>query len=271
MVIHTGDIVNQEGNQTQWQSANQSMSILLEHGVPYTWDAGNHDFNSSYYMGNQYVAFDPAVMAAKPYWVGELYGGMNTAVRFNVLGWDCLILNLAFFANESVLEWANSILDANPTSHVIVATHAYLNRAGGYDAWAETFKETVLDAHPNVFLTLSGHYYPTPGNRSQVGGRAELLFNQQDAYGRLGAESARILTFNVEAGAIEVQTYNVQRREFFTDGNNSLTLNSSFRNDVLPEVVGGDWWVLVVGAVVVVLVWGVVFLVWRLGRRGCVG
>ena len=28
MVIHTGDIVDTEGNRTQWQNANQSMSIL---------------------------------------------------------------------------------------------------------------------------------------------------------------------------------------------------------------------------------------------------
>lgn len=141
MVIHTGDIVNSEGNKTQWLAANQSMGILLGNGVPYTWDAGNHDFNSSYYMGNQFVVFNPAVMQSKPYWVSDKYGGMNTVVHFNIAGWECLILNLAFFANDSVLALANSLLDTNPHAHVIVATHVYLSKAGDYDTWAENLKK----------------------------------------------------------------------------------------------------------------------------------
>ncbi|MCW3999693.1 MAG: metallophosphoesterase [Candidatus Bathyarchaeota archaeon] len=263
MTIHTGDIVNSEGNLTQWLAANQSMGVLLDGGVPYTWDAGNHDFNSSYYTGNQFAPFNPAVMKDKPYWVSDKYDGMNTAVRFNVSGWDCLIVNIAFYANDSALEWANQLLDANPQSHVIVTTHSYLNKAAGYDEWAGHLKETVLDPHPNVFLTLSGHYYPTQGNRSQVGGRWELLFNQQDAYGRLGAESARILTFNVTAGTIEVQTYNVNQNRFFTDSNNSFTVHSTFRNDAAPEDFPLGF--AIGGGVVVVAVVGVFFVL--RGRR----
>jgi hypothetical protein len=36
MVIHTGDIVDTEGNTTQWECANRSMSILWDAGIPYT-------------------------------------------------------------------------------------------------------------------------------------------------------------------------------------------------------------------------------------------
>ena len=120
---------------------------------------------------------------------------MNTAVRFNVNGWDCLIINIAYQANDTVFAWANNLLDSNPQSHVIVATHEYLNPQCIYDSWALNFKKTVLDTHTNVFLTLNGHFHPTAGNRTRVGGRDELLFNQQDAYGQMGAASARILTF----------------------------------------------------------------------------
>ncbi len=47
MVIHTGDIVNDEANQTEWANANESMSMLLNNGIPYCWDAGNHDYDST--------------------------------------------------------------------------------------------------------------------------------------------------------------------------------------------------------------------------------
>jgi hypothetical protein len=162
-----------------------------------------------------------------------------------------------------VLAWANTLLDANPNVHVIVAAHAYLNKAGNYDEWAANFKKTVLDPHPNVFLTLSGHYYPTQGNRTNVGGRDELLFNQQDAYEQLGANSARILSFNVTEGTIKVQTYNVELNQFFEDSNNRFTLNTSFRSH---SAVGDFAWVLVLAGVVAVSVLGVgLVLVWRRG------
>jgi hypothetical protein len=230
MVVHTGDIVNQEANTSQWTCANQSMSILLADQIPYCWDAGNHDYNATCWIGNQYAAFNPEAMAAKPYWVSDDFGGMNTAVHFNASGQDWLIVNLAFQANDSALDWANNILDANPQAHAIVATHAYLNRAGEREQWATNFKTKVLDTHANVFLTLSGHYYPTSGLRTQAGERYELLFNQQDAYGQLGAESARILTFNPTQGTITVHTYSLYLNQFIEDKANSFTLQTSFRN-----------------------------------------
>jgi hypothetical protein len=247
MVIHTGDIVNDEGNRTQWQNANQSMSILLNNGIPYCWDAGNHDYNDTYWVGNQYTAFNPEALEAKPFWVSDDFGGMNTAVHFNASGQNWLIVNVAFQANNSVLEWANNILDANPQAHAIVAMHAYLDRVGEYEQWATSFKTKVLDTHANVFLTLSGHYYPTSGLRTRVGERDELLFNQQDAYDQMGAESARILTFNPAQGTIKVQTFSLYLNQLIEDADNSFTLQSSFRNGV----VGSGFSTVFVAAVVV--------------------
>ena len=80
MVIHTGDIVEDEFNQTHWANADHAMSQLLDANVPYCWNAGNHDYNTTYWIGNQYRAFDPTVMASKPYWVGDKFSGQNTAV-----------------------------------------------------------------------------------------------------------------------------------------------------------------------------------------------
>ncbi len=259
MVVHTGDIVNDEGNLTQWLNANQSMGILLDNGVPYCWAAGNHDYNTTYWVGNQLTAFNPEVMQAKPYWVSDHFDGMNTAVHFNVSDWDCLIVNIAFEANESALDWANNLLDSNPQSHVIVATHAYLNKVGKYDSWAADFKNTVLDSHANVFMTLSGHYYPTSGVQTRVGERDELLFNQQDAYDKMGAASARILTFNVAQQTIKVQTFSLYLNQFLEDSNNNFTLNTSFRNNSVDN--DSDFpTVLVASVLVVVLVFVILCL-----------
>ena len=267
MVIHTGDLVNDEGNRTQWENANQSMGILLDNGSPYCWNTGNHDYNSSYYIGNQYTAFNPQILASKPYWISSEYDGMNTAVFLNDSGWECLIVNISFDANDTVLAWANSLLDQYPNAHAIVATHAYLDKQCNYDDWATNLKAKVLDTHANVFLTLSGHYYPTPGNRTRVDGRDELLFNQQDAYNKLGAASARILTFDPANETFNVQTYSVYLNRFIDDTNNNFTLYTSFRNDFVGRDDSSQVWAAAIVLALVVVGVSMFFIMRRAKRN----
>lgn len=231
MVVHTGDLVDDEFNKTQWDNADKSMSILLDNAVPYCWNAGNHDYNTTLWLGNQFSAFNPALMAQKTYWIGDEFDGENTAVHFTVSGWDFLIVNIAYQANDTVLTWANNLLDEYPQSHAIVATHAYLNRTGGYESWATYLKDKVLDTHANVFLTLGAHYYPTSGITKTVGGRQELMFNRQDKDSEMGAASARILTFDTTHGTIDVKTFYIYANTYLTDADNQFILDTAFRND----------------------------------------
>ena len=237
MVVHTGDIVDTEGNQTQWANSHNSMSLLLNAGIPYCWDAGNHDYNSTCWIGNQFTAFNPSALQEKTYWVGEDASGQNTAVHFNVSGWDCIVVNVEYNASDAVLSWANAVLDAYPNSHAIVATHFYVNKTGGYESWATNLKNKVLATHPNVFLTLSGHIYPLPnsGLRTQVGDRQELVFNRQDKDGEMGSASLRILTFDITHETIDVKTYVIYANTFLTDSNNQFTLNTTFYNALAPN------------------------------------
>jgi hypothetical protein len=238
MVVHTGDIVDSEDNQTQWANANHSISILLDAGIPYCWNAGNHDYTATYWMGNQYIAFNPAVLAEKPYWVGDEFNGQNTAIHVNVSGWDLLVVNLENLANNTALEWANSVLDSYPDSHAIVATHAYLNNQGGYayrkseqdSSWASNLNATVLETHSSVFLTLNGHFNTNNGKRTQVGDRAELMFDRQDQDGSLGGATLRILTFDTANNTITVKTFVLYANSFLTDTNDQFTLSTSFYN-----------------------------------------
>ncbi len=244
MVVHTGDIVDTEDDPTQWTNANQSMSILLNNNIPYCWDAGNHDYDATCWIGNQYVAFDTTLMQEKSYWVSSIYNGTSTAVHFNVSGWDCLIINIAYHANSTVLNWAENLLDAYPNSHVIVATHAYIDLKCHYDSWATSLK-TMMDKHANVFLTLNGHYHSptvsTSSNWTESGDRYELMFDMQGVDEELGAASARILTFDVTKGTVFVQTYAVYANQFLSDSNNNFTLNTTFHNDAVDFFVAPEY------------------------------
>ncbi|MCW4017568.1 MAG: metallophosphoesterase [Candidatus Bathyarchaeota archaeon] len=233
MVIHTGDLVEDEGNTTHWDSANHSLSILLDAGIPYTWNAGNHDYNATCWIGNQYAAFNPANFEEEPYWVDDAGEGKNTAVQFTASGMDFLIVNVEYDADNATLEWANSILDAYPESHAIVGAHFYLNRTGRYEPWATNFRQTVLATHSNVFLTLSAHVHPLAysGLANQVGDRHELVFNRQDKDNYMGGASLRILTFDTAHGIIDVKTFVIYANTFLTDTHSQFTLQTNFWNE----------------------------------------
>lgn len=273
MVIHTGDIVEDEFNCTHWENANKSMSLLLDAGIPYCWNAGNHDYNEACWIGNQYTAFNPEVHATEPYWIDDAADGQNTAVHFSVGDWDFLVVNIAYMADEDVLEWANNVLDTHTGSCAIVGAHVYLNLTGGYTGacsnWALSLKNTVLDTHPNVFLTLSGHHYPTDGVRTQVGGRHELLYNHQDTDNNMGAASLRIMSFNLAEGKINVETFDLYANSFLDDENNQFMLTTTFQNDSIPDK-NADTEFPVASAVLVsmaAIVAVAVVCYWRLRRR----
>jgi hypothetical protein len=208
------------------------MSILWDAGIPYTWNAGNHDYNATCWIGNQYAAFNPASFAQEPYWIGDFGDGQNTAVHFAYNGIDFLVVNLEYNADDEALAWANNVLDAYPDAHAIVGAHFYLNRTGGYETWATNLKQTVLATHQNVFLTLSAHVYPLAysGLQTQVGDRHELVFNRQEKDSEMGATSLRILTFDTANNVIDVQTFVIYSNIFLKDEHNQFTLNTNFWN-----------------------------------------
>lgn len=238
MVVHTGDIVNYATDLSQWKNANHSMGILLDNDIPYCWDAGNHDQSAGSWDGKDFVAFNVTLMEQKAYWTGDSFDGKNTAVSFNFSGYNFLIVNVEFHANSSELQWANDVLDAHPNSHVILATHAYIDEICGYDAWALELQDTVLANHSNVFMTLNGHYYSNGNaNRTRVDQRDELFFNRQNLDDQKGGATVRILTFDLAQGKINVKTYETYAGQFVTDSDNEFTLETPFV--AIPEFPSG--------------------------------
>jgi predicted MPP superfamily phosphohydrolase len=216
MVVHTGDIVQVSNSTTDWQNANTAMMQLYNAGIPYCWDAGNHDqLNSSIpggggdpngnWIGCNYPAFKTTIMSAEPYWVGSCDNGKDTAVQFVYGNYHFMVINLEYDANQTAIDWMENLITANPTVNIIVATHNFLNAAGTYGypvnpndiAWATRF-ESILQNYPNVFMTMNGHN--TVGGYAyniKVGNIEECFFNRQEYDNQQGAATARIYVFNM--------------------------------------------------------------------------
>ena len=227
MVVHTGDIVEDPANTTDWQNANNAMMALYYNEIPYCWCAGNHDqigydgysdgnVNGTYIGGN-YPAFNVTLMQQMPYWVGDIFNGASTAVKFSFGNYNFMIINVEYDANQTTLNWMQGLLAANPNDNVIVATHNYLNGNGTYGTlaaydvtWAKNF-ENILNKYPNVFMTLNGHDYGEGGTAAniRVENREEVFFNRQEVDGQMGAATARIYTFNFASAnpIVYIHTY----------------------------------------------------------------
>jgi hypothetical protein len=226
MVIHTGDIVEHWDNLTEWDIANASMGVLFDAGVPYCWCGGNHDahFASPYeYYGIDYASFNPARFESEDYWLSSYNDGRNTAVNFTYGGYKFLIINLDWHCNSTAMTWFTDILDANTDSNVVVATHSYINKTGGYDlglgrdVWELALKE-ILDAHSNVMFTLNGH--DSGVFRITVNGRESMLFNHQGQ-----SKYARVLTFDVAKERVYVRTYDYYTSSWIEDWDNRFSFS----------------------------------------------
>lgn len=227
MVIHTGDIVNTPTNVTDWQAANNAMMQLYDNGIPYTWDAGNHDIvgesipsgnPDGVWIGGEYEAFNVTVMQQEPYWVASIFNGSSTAVQFTYGNYKFMVINVAYDANATVLNWMQTLIKCNPNDNIIVATHNFLTGIGTYgytpsladQNWAENF-EDIINGYPNIIMTLNGHdINEGQAFNVKIGNREEIFFNRQQADNLQGGACARIYTFNMTDPAnptISVYTY----------------------------------------------------------------
>ncbi len=225
-VIHTGDLVDTDTDANQWSNAAHSMGLLLSNNITYCWCAGNHDT----FVSQSYPAFNVSAMRLKPYWVSDYNGGMDTAISFNISNQKILLIDIEYDGDNSVLQWANNLINNNPSASVIIGTHEYLDpSSGGYSSWATNFQVSVLNTHPKVFMTLNGHFHPTDitAYRTRVGSRDELYWDRQDADSYRGAGAARIFTFDVAQNKVNVTTYNTNQNYYMTDSDNQFTLQPS--------------------------------------------
>jgi len=281
LVIHTGDMVQTGDVQQEWENANDAMTIFHDNDIPYTWCAGNHDDwvlddETSGWAGNLWgtPAFDPVAYSslANQYlqtkWVDDFHAGMNTALTFKANGLDFLVVNIEWNADPTVLKWVEGIL-ADPAyagHNAILAPHAYIDAYGETDdaRWGPTLANFVagltpmMEAHPNVFLTLNGHFatdsgYNTP---TPVGGVNSLMFDRQDCCDnpgdttgrgvdtddsttrdadKVGGATVTILNFDTDNNQIHVSTYDVYTGQWRVEPANQYTV-TMFPN---PPASGG--------------------------------
>ncbi|NLE04584.1 MAG: hypothetical protein GX638_07265, partial [Crenarchaeota archaeon] len=211
-VIQLGDLVDNPENMTQWENANNSMSIL-DGEAPWAVLPGNHDmFNDDLTNYNTFFGYD---RFCDEVWFGGTYSigdNANSYQLFSVGGDDYLFLLLQYNPSDDVLYWASKVIEANSDRKVMVATHDYLMGFAGLgqrsDIGERIWHSLVKPHADQVFLVLCGHAGAEDLITDKVNGNIvyQILADYQNA-SNIESGWLRILNFSPSEGKIFVKTY----------------------------------------------------------------
>lgn len=255
-VIHEGDVVH-EPTEGQWEVAARALRTL-DGRVPYVLAVGNHDYGARGDAETRETRlnelFPAAEMHAHPSFVAAFDAARidNSLYRFETPSGAWLVLALEFGPRDSVVAWANRVLEQHSGIPTVVVTHAYLYSDGSrYDhtrrrdqKWSpheygvaaspegladgEALWQRLVRRHDQIMFVLCGHVLNEGVARSssrQDGGGVvhELLANYQHRlYG--GNGYLRLLEIDRGATCCHVRTYSPVRDRFKTDRANDFAL-----------------------------------------------
>jgi hypothetical protein len=189
----------------------------LDGKMSYSVLAGNHDIPGStddQRGDSAYLrAFGPQRYRGMPTFGGASSDGYNSFHVVRAGGRRWLVLALDWRVSDHGLQWAQGVLDANPSLPVILTTHEL---AGADDTgvaqlsgYGQQLWDRFINHNDQIFLTLNGHFWP-PGRtvlKNAAGNDVHVhITNYQDRYYG-GAGMIRTYTFDLARKVIDVETF----------------------------------------------------------------
>jgi hypothetical protein len=245
MVLGVGDIVNDGASTAQQQNADAAIRVLDNASIPYMLAIGNHDYDGANPKSRSVTGFNqwfgPARYAGKSFYKGNFPSGSNENF-FGVLtigGTQFLFIMLEFRPRSSSLDWAESILSANPGMEAIVVVHSFVRTNGTREDTCDTQDMppgnangqqmwTRLRKHANVIMVLNGHFTGgTVAHRRDVGDNGNLvnqIFADLQDFPNGGNGWLEIVTFHPASNSISVETYSPFLDQFMTGAAQQFTV-----------------------------------------------
>ena len=217
-VFHTGDVVNQTGEDLQWQRADEAMAYL-DGTVPYSILAGNHDLTNS---GNPYENFlsyfgkkrrDKQNTTGNTIWY--YHDGEASAQIIDTGKQDYLVLALGVWPDTEMIGWADTVLKEHTEMPAILTTHDYMDVDGTRSETGDKLFEEIVRKNPNVHLVLCGHNHDAVRLQDELDdnndGRADRVVDQlmadYQATANGGNGFMRLLTIDEKDKKLTVTTY----------------------------------------------------------------
>ena len=252
--IYLGDLTG-SNEDVQWQVVDTAHEILDTANIPYSVLPGNHDYYGSDSGKWKVVCLrdltkfnlnlGPSRFSGESWYGGNLGAtsnhNENNYCFFSSGDLDFMVVSLELAPRKEAVTWANNLIAQHPNHRVIIATHAYLNPGGSYNASAGSnyglvgcrgvdLYEECASRHSNVFLVVCGHVGESKVNTKTgvCGNRIYEMVVDYQFERPLGLESnpalgngwLRLLTFDPDNNRINASTLTVVSGDptFFTDG-----------------------------------------------------
>ncbi|PMC37586.1 metallophosphoesterase [Bacillus sp. UMB0899] len=168
-VFHTGDLVDNFGQEQEWIHADEYMDVLDQNNVPYGVLAGNHDVDQ---LSNDYTEyykrFGEDRFKDKDYY-GESY--KNNRGHYDLIssnGNDFIMVYMGWGVQDEDLAWMNDVLAQYPDRKAILSFHEYLLVSGNRSPIGDKIYEAVVEPNENVIAVLSGHYHDSETLVSEI-------------------------------------------------------------------------------------------------------
>jgi len=161
-VIGLGDVTDSPTPE-EYLEAVKGWNVIKSSGLIYMPTRGNN--GDSYPIWNQY--FGPSYFAGKT-WFGGSNGNSTSCyyVKFVEGSKKYLILAVGFDPNPTQIAWAQSVLNANNDSKVIVVAHSYLLDKQQLTTEGTKLWNGLIQKNKNIFLVVCGHKYGLPQSTS---------------------------------------------------------------------------------------------------------
>jgi hypothetical protein len=252
-VLQLGDITNRNTHE-QWKVAREAMS-LLDGVVPYAIAPGNHDFGpggnakTRETFLNEYFPFEDHY--AMPTFGGAYRRGQleNTYHLFEAGGRKWIVIALEWGPRESVVHWADEVMDRHKDRTGILITHAYMysdstrydwRKYADHQHWnphaygteggvndGEDLWQKLVSRH-NFALALNGHVLNDGtgymASKNALGYTVhQVLANYQ--FRTLGGEGyLRILEFSPDGETVRIKAYSTLYDRFMTAPDQSFVV-----------------------------------------------
>lgn len=252
-VTHTGDIVDNQNEQHQWDNADAAYDILDDAGLPYGVLAGNHDvghFDGDY--GPYSTYFGAARFEQNPWYGGSYKDNRGHYDLVSVDGVDLLMMYMGWpdpndtASNSEDIAWMNSVIAQYPERKVMINLHEYMLTTGGLGPFPQRIYDEVVAPNANVIAVGSGHYHDAytrlddfddDGDGTADRTVYSMLFDYQGLpEGGLGY--LRLLHFDNDGGRIIVRTYSPSLDDFDSD-EPSLNSPAGMQEFEIPYAAGG--------------------------------
>ena len=212
-------------------------------GLPWGVLPGNHDFDRANYIN----AFGPTKFAGQS-WYGGAFND-SSYQTFAAGGRNYLMIDVEYNPSVSVLDWAQSVITANPGIPTIINTHDYLAGSSGRSTMGNLIFSGALTDNPDglvygnsqVFMVLCGHIFASPWNQTSIDKAGQPVFENLADYQNTNSGDGylRLYQFDETNSVIHVSTYSPYdaTTPYLTDSLNQFDISMDFnaRLGIVPE------------------------------------